>query len=199
MSTGPIRADGTIEVKGQPYRVADLICDEADTARYDGGQFAVVYLSPRDYHRVHAPVAGEICVVRSVAGDYYPVNSIGEEYVPQLFARNRRVAIAIDTERIGRVTVLMVSAMIVGRITVSAVEGRDVPFGVHAVDPPLRVARGDEIGIFRLGSTAVIFVEKGASLEWRRDPRPVVLGEPLHPCATGASGTPRIDEEARAG
>lgn len=178
-SSGPIAAGGRLRVKGQDYRVADLVGDEADARRYDGGQFAVVYLSPRDYHRVHSPVAGHVTLVRSMAGDYFPVNSIGERHVPQLFAVNRRVAIVVDTETQGRVTVVMVGAIVVGRITVSAVPGRDVPLGNHVLEPGLRVARGDELGMFHLGSTAVVFVEKGVAPSWEVPPRAVLLGEAI--------------------
>jgi phosphatidylserine decarboxylase len=176
---GEVFAGGRLKIKGRDYRVADLVGDEAEAARYEGGQFVVVYLSPRDYHRVHAPVRGDVTLVRSMPGDLYPVNSIGERHVPQLFSTNRRVAIVIDTETHGRVTVVMVGAMIVGRITVTAVEGRDVPLGDHTVSPPLHVERGDEIGIFHLGSTAVVFVEKGAAGRFAASIGPIRLGEPL--------------------
>lgn len=176
---GPVRARGALTIKGRDYRVAELVGDAAEATRYDDGQFAVVYLSPRDYHRVHAPVAGRITLVRSMPGDLYPVNAIGERHVPQLFSTNRRVAIVIDTPSMGRVTVVMVGAMIVGRITVSAVEGREVPVGLHTIEPALPVARGDEIGVFHLGSTAVVFAEKNATATWTRPIGPVRLGEPL--------------------
>lgn len=177
---GPISRGGRFTIKGRDYAVADLVGDEAEVARYEGGQYAIVYLSPRDYHRVHAPVAGKVTRIRSLPGDLYPVNSIGERHVPSLFATNRRVAIVIDSERHGRVTVVMVGAMIVGRITVSAIDAHDVPLGDHAIEPPQIVERGGEIGMFHLGSTAVIFVEKGKSLPFRRPSDPMVrLGEPL--------------------
>jgi phosphatidylserine decarboxylase len=176
---GPVSSGGDLLIKGRRYRVDELVGDKEEAARYDGGQFAVVYLSPRDYHRVHTPVAGDVTLIRSMPGDLYPVNAIGERHVPGLFARNRRVAIVIDTEQRGRVTVVMVGAMIVGRITVQAIDARDVPLGVHAIDPPMRVKRGDEIGVFHLGSTAVVFVERGASPPWTRAPGPILLGEPL--------------------
>ena len=133
---GPVHAGGA-HIKGRAYAVADLVGDPAEVARYEGGQFAIVYLSPRDYHRVHAPVAGRVTLVRSMPGDYFPVNSIGERHVDSLFSINRRVAIAIDTPAHGRVTVVMVGAMIVGRITVSAIDARDVPLGVHVIAPGL--------------------------------------------------------------
>ena len=166
----------------RPYSVAELVGDELDAKRYEGGYGCVVYLSPRDYHRVHAPVAGKISLVRSMEGDYYPVNAMGVRYVHNLFVRNRRVAIVIDTppeSGLGRVTVVMVAAMVVGRITVSGIDARDVPFGVTHLSEPLDVKRGDEIGIFRLGSTAVVFFEPGVISKWVVGEGPVRFGQPF--------------------
>jgi len=179
---GPITAGGRLQIKGRDYEVAELVGDPREISRYEGGQFAIVYLSPRDYHRVHAPVAGKITRVRSLPGEYFPVNSIGERHIPSLFSINRRVAIVIDTEAHGRVTVVMVGAIVVGRITVRAIDVRDVPLGDHVIDPPLAVERGDEIGMFHLGSTAVVFAEKGAAPPWRRPQNGglrILMGEPL--------------------
>ena len=179
---GPITAGGRLQIKGRDYEVAELVGDPREISRYEGGQFAIVYLSPRDYHRVHAPVAGKITRVRSLPGEYFPVNSIGERHIPSLFSINRRVAIVIDTEAHGRVTVVMVGAIVVGRITVRAIDVRDVPLGDHVNDPPLAVERGDEIGMFHLGSTAVVFAEKGAAPPWRRPQNGglrILMGEPL--------------------
>jgi phosphatidylserine decarboxylase len=181
---GPVEPNGRILVKGKPYTCADLVGDDDEAKRYHGGQFAVVYLSPRDYHRVHAPVAGEVHSIRSMAGDYFPVNSIGERHIPGLFARNRRVAIPIDTAARGRVTVVMVSAMIVGRISVTGIDARDVPIGTHTLSPALSLRRGDEIGIFRLGSTAVVFVEPGVWPTFTLPPGKVLVGQPF--CPDGA-------------
>lgn len=180
-SCGPV--DGrSFFVKGRPYRVDELVGDEAEAKRYEGGAGCVVYLSPRDYHRVHAPVDGRIVAVRSMPGDYYPVNAIGVRHVHNLFVRNRRVAIVIDAPPetgLGRVTVVMVAAMVVGRITVTGIDARDVPEGVHPYDPPLEVRRADEIGIFRLGSTAVLFFEPGVVDRWVVTEGPVRFGQPL--------------------
>lgn len=180
-SLGPV--DGrAFHVKGRPYRVDDLVGDEEEARRYDGGLGCVIYLSPSDYHRVHAPVGGVVAEVRSMPGDYYPVNEIGVEHIPDLLVRNRRVAVAIDTPDacgLGRVTIVMVAAMVVGRITVTGIDARDVPFGLHRYAEPLAVARGDELGIFRLGSTAVVFFEKRAAVEWAVAEGPVRYGEPL--------------------
>jgi phosphatidylserine decarboxylase len=176
---GPIDLEGTLLVKKQMYRVDELIGDAADAERYRGGQFAIVYLSPRDYHRVHAPVDGAMIRVRSMPGDLFPVNSIGERHVPSLFSKNRRVAMVIDTPALGRVTVVMVGAIIVGRITVSAVPGDDVPLGDHVIEPPMPVRKGDEIGVFHLGSTAIVFAERGVVAPFTRGVGPVQLGQSL--------------------
>jgi phosphatidylserine decarboxylase len=161
---GRIDSGSRILVKGQQYEAAELIGSDEDARRYSGGQFAVVYLAPGDYHRVHSPVDGRVTLLRGMPGDLFPVNSIGERYVPQLFVRNNRVAIVIDTESLGRVTVVMVGATIVGRISVTAMPGPAVPPGTHTIEPAYQVGRGDEIGMFHLGSTAVVLFEPGLTL-----------------------------------
>jgi phosphatidylserine decarboxylase len=174
---GPVRPNGRIAVKNTEYSVGELIGDDREAPRYAGGSFCVVYLSPRDYHRVHAPVAGELKLVRSLPGDLYPVNSIGERHVPDLFVRNQRVALVIDTPTLGQVTVVMVGAIIVGRITVTALGGDDTRPGIYPLQPAVQVKQGDEIGVFHLGSTAVLFVEPGVALS--HDLGPIRYGEAL--------------------
>jgi phosphatidylserine decarboxylase len=154
-----IEADSTFAVKGTSYSVAELVGDDEAARNFVGGRGWVVYLSPRDYHRVHAPVSGRIRRIRSIPGDYLPVNAIGLAHFDGLFVRNRRVAIDIESVS-GTVCVVMVAAMIVGRISVAGIPARDVPLGTHTLAPPLEVARGDEIGIFHLGSTAVVLAPK---------------------------------------
>jgi phosphatidylserine decarboxylase len=179
-SMGRIDETSTWPVKGRPYRVGELVGNEEEGRRFDGGLACVIYLSPRDYHRVHSPVRGVIRSVRSLPGDYYPVNAIGMRHVPNLFVRNRRVAIAIDPEpgsHMGRVTIVMVSAIVVGRITVTGIPARDVPMGEHRLDLP--VDKGGEIGVFHLGSTAVVLVEKAARAEWTLAEGPVRFGEKI--------------------
>jgi phosphatidylserine decarboxylase len=157
-SAGPI--DGsTLSVKSQQYSVAELTGEPSDAERYAGGTFAVIYLSPRDYHRVHSPVDGHVVFARGIGGDLFPVNAIGERYVPGLFVKNQRVSIVIDTPTLGRVTAVMVGATIVGRITVSCLDRDRVTPGLHTPATPVAVRRGDEIGIFHLGSTVVLLLE----------------------------------------
>jgi phosphatidylserine decarboxylase len=174
---GVIDSGARIFVKGQPYDVAELVGDPRDAGRYAGGEFAVVYLAPRDYHRVHSPVDGFATEIRGMAGDLYPVNTIGERHVPQLFVRNQRVAIVVDSKGLGRVTAVMVGATIVGRVTATALAGDDVPPGVHELSPPVAVRRGDEIGVFHLGSTVVLLLEPGLTVARRAGP--IRFGESL--------------------
>ena len=176
-ATGPIDTGARIFVKGQPYDVGELVGDHGDVARYSDGAFVVVYLSPRDYHRVHSPVDGEIRRVRWIPGDLLPVNSIGQRHFPRLFVRNHRAVVPIETASLGLVTVVMVGAMIVGRITVTALSEQANPLGDHAVRPPHGVRRGDELGTFHLGSTAVVLLEPGIRIA--RDHGPVRYGQAL--------------------
>jgi phosphatidylserine decarboxylase len=179
-SVSRITTGGTFLVKGRPYAVAELVGDDDEARRFGGGAGFVVYLSPRDYHRVHAPLRGAIHRIRSMPGDFYPVNSLGVRYVANLFCRNRRVAIEIDgAGGVGRVTVVMVVAMIVGRITTLGVDAPDVPMGDHRFEPPLEVRRGDEIGVFHLGSSAVVLVEESAVRGVLAGEGPIRFGQPI--------------------
>jgi phosphatidylserine decarboxylase len=160
---GPIERGARIRVKGSDYSVGELLGDERDGDRFEGGRFAIVYLSPRDYHRVHAPVAGRVTVVRHVGGTLLPVNPFGVRNFPQLFARNERVAIFQDGETHGEVATVMVGAIGVGRISVSFDStimtnvGRGPTTQRYARREGPTLDRGDELGMFHLGSTAIVF------------------------------------------
>ncbi|HEX4339872.1 MAG TPA: archaetidylserine decarboxylase [Polyangiaceae bacterium] len=166
-SSGVVDPDAKIQVKGQPYDVAELVGDAALAASFIGGSFAVIYLSPRDYHRVHCPVDGRLTLARGISGDLYPVNSIGEKHVPNLFVKNQRVSLTIETPTMGKVVAVMVGAMIVGKITVTAIQANETPLGIYRFEPALDVKRGDELGMFHLGSTVVLFTGRGTPITRR--------------------------------
>lgn len=174
------RADptGAISVKGKPYTVEELVGDRAWARELSGGGFTVVYLSPRDYHRVHVPVAGSIVRVRGIDGDRYPVNSIGEQHVQGLFVKNRRVVIEVRSPEFGRVAVVMVGAMIVGRMSVVGIDQPDVQ-GEHFPSPPIEIHRGGELGKFHLGSTVVLLLPPDRFERWVREPGDVNYGQAL--------------------
>ena len=166
---GQITAAGELMVKGQPYTVADLLGDPEAAAAYEGGHYFIVYLSPRDYHRVHAPTCGSVQYVRYIPGTLFPVNRIGTDHIPQLFARNERLAIVQEGSVHGRVTTIMVGAIGVGRIGLSFDEvqtNRGHEPGVRSyADAPIPRDRGDEIGVFHMGSTAIVMTPPECALE----------------------------------
>ena len=174
---GPIDDAARLFVKGQPYEVGELLGSHTDARRYNGGSFAVIYLAPRDYHRVHSPVDGFVEHVRAIEGELYPVNIIGERHVTKLFVRNRRVVVDIQSEQLGRVALIMVGAVIVGKISINVIGSGDVPEGSHPLSPLVPVHRGDELGAFHLGSTVVLFAEKPAA--FRLGPGAVRMGQSL--------------------
>lgn len=168
---GPIDAGRRFVVKEQTYRVGELLGDDAEAAHFEGGHYAVVYLSPRDYHRVHSPVDGRVTRVRHLPGALYPVNSIGVRHVPNLLARNERVAVMIDSPAFGPVALVFVGAFVVGRIELAFDGPARPPHGgvvaerdYGAQGPSL--ARGAEVGSFLVGSTAVVLVGPQAGRAW---------------------------------
>ena len=188
-SIGHADMQGTITAKGKPYTLEELVGDRAWARELAGGGFCVVYLSPRDYHRVHSPLAGKVVRVYGIEGDRYPVNDIGIEHVPGLFVKNRRVVIEVDSKDFGRVAVVMVGAMIVGRMSVVCVNQSDVQ-GEHRLSPPFEIKRGDELGKFHLGSTVVLLLPPDRFDRWVREPGDVNYGQAIaiakKPSAAGA-------------
>jgi phosphatidylserine decarboxylase len=165
---GPIEPGARILVKGKRYDVGELLGSRADSARFDGGRFAVVYLSPRDYHRVHAPAAGRVTRARHVGGTLFPVNRLGVEHVPNLFAKNERVAVHQESELHGEVVTILVGAMVVGGIEVAfdpsirsnrPAAGRSVSETRY---DGVTLERGAELGRFLLGSTAIVLTTASA-------------------------------------
>jgi phosphatidylserine decarboxylase len=164
-----VDASSEFPVKGQRYSVSELLGSQQEAETYQGGTALVVYLSPRDYHRVHFPASGALTSVRSLPGDFYPVNAIGIRHIKNLFSRNRRVVFSTRVDlgdgTLRNIAIVMVAAIVVGRISSVFVPGDDVALGEHIIGKPgvgKAVSAGDELGIFHLGSTAVVLVEKGA-------------------------------------
>jgi len=166
---GTISTTGDLIVKGQPYTAADLLGADGAAEAYEGGHYFIVYLSPRDYHRVHAPTCGSVQYVRYVPGTLYPVNRLGTDHIPQLFARNERLAIVQQGSVHGTVTTIMVGAIGVGRIGLSFDEvetNRGHEPGVRSyAESPIPRDRGDELGVFHMGSTAIVMTPPECELQ----------------------------------
>lgn len=192
---GVVREGRLIQAKGRLYDVGQLLEDDAAAARYEGGAFVTLYLSPKDYHRIHAPVAGEIRAARHVPGALLPVNAAAVAHLPELFARNERLICLVDSAKSGRVAVVAVGAYNVGRISAAFDAAWTAPAGAsawvtnrrglqsaaRAYDPPIPVQRGDEIMTFHLGSTVVLVFEPGRVelLPSIKPHDPVRLGMPI--------------------
>ena len=156
---GPITQDQIFQAKGHSYSLSDLLASDTDAAAYIGGQFATVYLSPRDYHRVHMPLAGRLTKSVYVPGELFSVNTRTAENVPNLFARNERLVAHFDTT-LGPMVVVLVGAMIVASIETvwGGVEpiGNEIRVREFPEGQQITLNRGAEMGRFRLGSTAIV-------------------------------------------
>lgn len=158
--------DGRIfQAKGQDFTTLELLGgDETLAAEFADGSFATVYLSPRDYHRVHMPYGGKLRAMVSIPGELFSVNTVTAENVPRLFARNERAAAIFDTD-IGPMAVVLVGAMIVAGIE-TVWDGQIAPFASRELATSLypyqniTLNKGDEMGRFKLGSTAVVLFAK---------------------------------------
>lgn len=148
-----------IQAKGQAYSLTTLLGgDTHRAAPFRQGSFATVYLSPRDYHRVHMPLTGTLREMVYVPGRIFSVNQATANHVPALFARNERLVCIFDTEQ-GPLAMVLVGAMIVaaietvwaGQITPLSSEVQHIRF-----DEPIMLEKGAEMGRFKLGSTVVM-------------------------------------------
>ncbi len=166
---GVVAAVGTtdngtlVQAKGRHYTLAELLASEALARKFEGGAYVTIYLSPRDYHRVHTPCAGRIRAYGYVPGALWPVNPRVVERVDGVFARNERVVIELNCPELGDVALVMVGAAGVGNIVLHGRGDQELSSAAlrgagerHRMELDLPVARGDELGAFRLGSTVIL-------------------------------------------
>jgi phosphatidylserine decarboxylase len=166
---GAIAGNRIVQAKGHDYTTTALLGGDADiAATFDGGWFATLYLSPRDYHRIHMPCAGRLARMIHVPGTLFSVNPATVRGVPGLFARNERVVCLFDGAGSvgGPFVIVLVGATIVGSIA-TAWHGvvnpprPGVPRVWHYDDRPVTLDRGAEMGRFLLGSTVVLLFPQG--------------------------------------
>lgn len=156
---GSIAEGDIFQAKGQSFSVEKLIGDPQLAQPFKNGQFATVYLSPRDYHRVHMPFTGTLTETLYIPGELFSVNQTTAETIPGLFARNERMVCLFDTE-LGRMAVVLVGAMIVAGIE-TVVTGKVKPTGrLELNQHQVLLQKGAELGRFYLGSTAIVLFEQ---------------------------------------
>jgi phosphatidylserine decarboxylase len=166
-ATAPIREDVIFQAKGLDYSLGDLLATDLDEARsFVNGNFATIYLAPYNYHRIHAPFAGELLAARFVPGDLFSVNQTTVAKVNGLFRRNERLVMQFKTEY-GPAAVIFVGALNVGSITTPwSGEIRPRKQGVVEVLDLSRhstsVEKGDLLGWFNMGSTVILLLPSGA-------------------------------------
>ncbi|MEM9594266.1 MAG: archaetidylserine decarboxylase [Acidobacteriota bacterium] len=164
--SGRVENGALLQVKGRPYSVAELLGDVADAADFEGGTYATLYLSPKDYHRFHMPCDGRAVRARYLPGGLWPVNRAGVEGIEALFARNERIVGFFDVGGAGgRLAIAAVGATMVGKVKLTFddletnVPGRGRSEGVY--DPGVELPKGAEWGRFEFGSTLVLVASPG--------------------------------------
>jgi phosphatidylserine decarboxylase len=165
---GEIDGGRIFQAKGRYYSTHELLGgDAARSDLFEGGHFVTVYLSPRDYHRVHMPVAGRLTATGYIPGKLFSVNAVTAARVERLFARNERLVCHFDTAA-GPMALILVGAMVVAGIE-TVWSGQVAPPPRQPVfreylQPPAAVelARGEEMGRFLLGSTVILLFPRGA-------------------------------------
>jgi phosphatidylserine decarboxylase len=161
---GDIIGDKVFQAKGHDYSLTTLLGGKPELAEtFKGGKFATIYLAPSDYHRIHMPLNGTLTDTLHVPGELFSVNPLTAANVPGLFARNERVVALFDTE-VGKVAMVLVGATIVASIetvwagNITPPAGKYVQHWQHQTEE-VKLAKGEEMGRFKLGSTVVLCFE----------------------------------------
>lgn len=181
---GAIAKDQIFQAKGHSYSTTALLGGDANQAvKFENGHFATLYLSPRDYHRIHMPCAGELTHMVHVPGDLFSVNPNTAREIPNLFARNERVVCFFESKN-GPFAMVLVGATIVGSMA-TVWHGQVNPPRTGALRHwdyargKIRLEQGQEMGRFLLGSTVVMLFPSGLltfNPQWS-PARTVMLGE----------------------
>ncbi|OGT89603.1 MAG: phosphatidylserine decarboxylase [Gammaproteobacteria bacterium RIFOXYA12_FULL_61_12] len=168
---GAIDQGRLIQAKGMDFSLSDLVGGDAGIADlFQGGAFATIYLSPRDYHRVHMPLTGKLRQMIHIPGRLFSVNAATTRTLPRLFTRNERVVNLFDTE-VGPMAVILVGAIFVGCMdtvwagTVAPADLRVNTWRYGQSGQEIKLDKGTEMGRFNMGSTVILLFGKDA-LAW---------------------------------
>lgn len=170
---GDLRGAEILQAKGIEYSLDELLATNLDEARaFSAGHFATIYLAPYNYHRVHAPLAGELVAATYVPGDLFSVNTATAANIPGLFSRNERLVLNFNTA-IGPAAVIFVGALNVGSISTpwsGEIRPRrsGVVENINLGSKSVAVAKGELLGWFNMGSTVILLLPKG-TCDWHED------------------------------
>ena len=157
---GPVVDDVLVQAKGRDYSLAALVGDQALAHTLNGGTFATLYLAPKDYHRIHVPIDGDIVAATYIPGELWPVNVYAVAHVADLFAVNERIVITIRGRAGGTMVVVLVGATMVGTTRVAFddlhTNARRREVQRRSYEPPMPVRAGGPLGHFEFGSTVIV-------------------------------------------
>jgi len=163
---GDINNNQIVQAKGREYSVLELLAgDEKLAKQFEDGQFATIYLSPRDYHRIHMPLAGKLQQMTYIPGKLFSVNPRTARAVPKLFARNERVVTVFETEQ-GPMVMVLVGAIFVGSMEtvwsgkITPPYGKEIQNWHYEGEQAISLEKGEEMGRFNMGSTVVMLLPK---------------------------------------
>lgn len=196
---GKIRAGNIFQAKGRSYSLQELLADDQEwMTRFDNGQFATLYLSPKNYHRIHMPVSGNLQKVTYVPGRLFSVNPATARAIPRLFARNERVITYYETEA-GPMAMILVGAIFVGGMetvwqgVITPPHGKRLQHWQYPSlsgnsnqspdsqdNKKLNLQKGDEMGRFNMGSTVILLFPEN-SIEWQQllPGMPIQMGQSI--------------------
>jgi len=183
---GTIRDVVTVEegaqivAKGHPYTLGELLADDELASRFVGGRLASMYLHPRDYHRVHSPCDALVRRVSLVPGRLLSVTPASVRRQPRVFALNERMIHVLETGH-GMMALVMIAAFGVGNMTCAYHRFSPHPreLQMHECDPPVRLNKGDQVGVFHLGSSVVLVAEDGLQVVHDEIPGRIRVGAPV--------------------
>lgn len=175
---GRVENDTLVQAKGRDYSLAALLGSHELAQRFEGGTYTTLYLSPKDYHRIHVPMAGRITSATYIPGNLWPVNSAAVIHVADLFAVNERIVVMLEGDRGGLMAIVPVGATMVGMTRLvfddlhTNARRREVQ--QRRYEPAIAMAAGDQLGHFEFGSTVVLVCSRdGGHID------PLTLGAPV--------------------
>src|SRR6185295_12020424 len=177
---GALDRDQCLQAKGISFPVGKLVGDDLSAHAFQGGSFATLYLSPRDYHRIHAPLGGRVLGYSYLPGEFWPVNPTSVRNKEALFCVNERLITWMDTPA-GLSAVVAVGATCVSRVHAAydqVVTHTGQPSKIHRYPDAIPVQKGDEIGMFEMGSTVILLFAAGKVRwdEWLRPEAALRMG-----------------------
>ena len=182
---GNIQNNTIIQAKGKSYTLKHLLVEDELVNMFSGGTFATLYLAPRDYHRIHMPVSGQLSRMIYVPGKLFAVNSHSVRVVDAVFAKNERVINIFDTD-IGPMAVVMIGALNVGSME-TVWSGQITPAKNRIIndtqfsDNDIKLEQGQEMGRFNMGSTVILLLPQNV-IQWSADmvaDKTIVMGEKI--------------------